>query len=49
MYRLFLALVALTLTACTTQALFDAGRAMGRAADIPWLTADDLQALAEGG
>jgi predicted acylesterase/phospholipase RssA len=35
--------------ACTTGALFDAGRAYGRAADIPWLSADDLRALAEGG
>ena len=32
--------------ACTTQALFDAGRAYGQAADIPWLTADELRALA---
>lgn len=31
---------------CTTQALFDAGRAYGRAADIPWLTAEELRALA---
>ena len=31
---------------CTTQALFDAGRSYGRAAVIPWLSADELSALA---
>ena len=31
---------------CTTQALFDAGRAYGQSAAIPWLTADALRALA---
>lgn len=31
---------------CTTQALFDAGRAYGQSAAIPWLTADELRALA---
>ncbi len=31
---------------CTTQALFDAGRAYGQSAVIPWLTADELRGLA---
>jgi predicted acylesterase/phospholipase RssA len=34
---------------CTTNALFAAGRALGTAPVIPWLTADDLRTLAEGG
>jgi len=34
---------------CTTQALFDAGRAYGGAPVIPWMTADELQTLARGG
>jgi predicted acylesterase/phospholipase RssA len=32
--------------ACTTQALFNAGRAYGQSAHIPWLTAGELRAMA---
>lgn len=30
---------------CTTQGLFDAGRAYGQSAAIPWLTAEELRAM----
>ena len=31
---------------CTTQALFDAGRAYGQSAAIPWLSSDELRTMA---